>query len=203
MDVQKIPKNPLLLFSALCDLPDTKKYSKKNSEFFFQFFPHAGTVEENTWQFEVLLLFLSLRYAADLCLFFIKLHDYTINEKYSTGEYTVLLLPVLGFVVLFPQQLQVFGLREGATRLAAFAQTAQQLVLYLLQSLPLSQLLLRGGGGRKTLSEIYWSKSTPYWQPMVTHHWPSLRENWPMGRPSQLFFTVILNLIPVGFFRQF
>ena len=35
--------------------------------FFFQFLPHAGTVEKNTWHFEVLLLFLSLRYGADLC----------------------------------------------------------------------------------------------------------------------------------------
>ena len=33
---------------------------------FSQFFPHVGTVEKNTWHFEVLLLFLSLRYGADL-----------------------------------------------------------------------------------------------------------------------------------------
>ena len=33
---------------------------------FFQFFPHAGTVEECPRHFEVLLLFLSLRYGADL-----------------------------------------------------------------------------------------------------------------------------------------
>ena len=33
---------------------------------FFQFFPQAGTVENNTWHIEVLLLFLSLRYGADL-----------------------------------------------------------------------------------------------------------------------------------------
>ena len=46
---------------------DQKKFGKKISiRFFFQFFPHAGTVEENTWPFEVLLLFLSLRYGADL-----------------------------------------------------------------------------------------------------------------------------------------
>ena len=31
-----------------------------------KFFPHAGTVKENTWHSEVLLLFLSLRYGADL-----------------------------------------------------------------------------------------------------------------------------------------
>ena len=40
-----------------------KKIWKKS---IFQFFPHAGTVEENTWHFEVLLLFFSLRYDADL-----------------------------------------------------------------------------------------------------------------------------------------
>ena len=46
-------------------LPGDQKKLKK-SNFFFQFYPHAGTVEENTWHFEVLLLFLSLRYGADL-----------------------------------------------------------------------------------------------------------------------------------------
>ena len=76
MDVQKLPKAPLLHFSALCDLPKTKKNSKKIREknskkiqkirVFVQFFPHAGTVEEKTWHIEVLLLFLSLRYGADL-----------------------------------------------------------------------------------------------------------------------------------------
>ena len=42
--------------------------TKKNlkNDFFFQFFPHAGTLEENTWYFEVLLRFLSLGYGADL-----------------------------------------------------------------------------------------------------------------------------------------
>ena len=51
MVVQKLPKAPLLHFSALCDLPETKKISKKNFQkiqIFFQFFPHAGTVVENT-----------------------------------------------------------------------------------------------------------------------------------------------------------
>ena len=40
MDVQKLPKAPLLHFSALCDLPETKKNSKKikNSECFSIFF---------------------------------------------------------------------------------------------------------------------------------------------------------------------
>ena len=51
MDVQKLSKGPLLIFSALCDLPETKKKFDKNFEKirnFFQFFPNAGTVEENT-----------------------------------------------------------------------------------------------------------------------------------------------------------
>ena len=42
----KTPKGPLLHFSALCDLPETKKFQK--IRIFFQFFPHAGTVEEKT-----------------------------------------------------------------------------------------------------------------------------------------------------------
>ena len=42
----KNPKgSPLLHFLALCDLPETSKNSKKNME---RFFPHSGTVEENT-----------------------------------------------------------------------------------------------------------------------------------------------------------
>ena len=51
----KTPKGPLLHFSALCDVPETKKNSKKISKIqnskksdFFLFFPHAGTKEENT-----------------------------------------------------------------------------------------------------------------------------------------------------------
>ena len=50
MDVQKLPKGPLLHFSALCDLPETKKNRRKISKKmdFFQFFLHAGIVEENT-----------------------------------------------------------------------------------------------------------------------------------------------------------
>ena len=72
MDVQKLSKGPLLHFSSLCDLPETKKFEKKDlnkSLAFIQFFPHAGTVEENISHhltFEVLLLFLRLRYGADL-----------------------------------------------------------------------------------------------------------------------------------------
>ena len=68
MDVQKLPKAPLLHFSALCDLPETRKISKTNLKKigFFSIVPHAGTVEENTWHIEVLLLFLSLRFGADL-----------------------------------------------------------------------------------------------------------------------------------------
>ena len=56
MDVQKLPKGPISHFSALCDLPETKKVRKfqKNLDIFIHFFPHVGTVEENTWYFEVL-----------------------------------------------------------------------------------------------------------------------------------------------------
>ena len=46
-----------------------EKFSKiisKKVRIFFQFFPHAGTVEGNTLHIEVLLLFLSFRYGADL-----------------------------------------------------------------------------------------------------------------------------------------
>ena len=52
MDVQKLPKGPLLHFSVLGDLPETKKHSKKNFGkkygIYFQFFYNVGTVEENT-----------------------------------------------------------------------------------------------------------------------------------------------------------
>ena len=48
MDVQKLPKGPLLHFSALYDVPETKKIRKKIKNGIFHFFPHAGTVEENT-----------------------------------------------------------------------------------------------------------------------------------------------------------
>ena len=41
------------------------KFSKKIG-IFFSIFSQTGTVEEKTWHFEVLLLFLSLRYGADL-----------------------------------------------------------------------------------------------------------------------------------------
>ena len=44
---------------------DQKKF-KKTFQKNFLFFPHVGFVEENTWHIEVLLLFLSLRYGADL-----------------------------------------------------------------------------------------------------------------------------------------
>ena len=50
MDVQELPKAPLLHFSALCDLPETKKIEKE-IPIFFQFAPCSsckGTVEENT-----------------------------------------------------------------------------------------------------------------------------------------------------------
>ena len=55
MDVQKLPKGPLLqrdLFYIFRHYAtyETKKKSKKifKKSDFFQFFPHAGTVEENT-----------------------------------------------------------------------------------------------------------------------------------------------------------
>ena len=64
----KPPKGPLLQFFGTMRLTGDQKISKKNSKKFgfFKIFPHAGTVEVNTWHFEVLLLFLSLRYGADL-----------------------------------------------------------------------------------------------------------------------------------------
>ena len=43
-----------------------RRLHKKIEKIFGKFFPHSGTVEENTWHFEVLLLFLSLRYGAHL-----------------------------------------------------------------------------------------------------------------------------------------
>ena len=48
MDVQKLPKGPLLHFSALSDLPEIKKIEKNSKKIVFSIFPHAGTVEENT-----------------------------------------------------------------------------------------------------------------------------------------------------------
>ena len=47
------------------DQKKIKKNFKKNL-IFFLVFSHVGFVEENTWHIEVLLLFLSLRYGADL-----------------------------------------------------------------------------------------------------------------------------------------
>ena len=46
------------------DQKNQKKIQKKI--IFFLVFSHVGFVEENTWHIEVLLLFLSLRYGADL-----------------------------------------------------------------------------------------------------------------------------------------
>ena len=61
----KTSKGPLFnIFRHYATYRRPKKIKKVR--IFFQFFPHAGTVEENTWHFEVLLLFLSLRYGADL-----------------------------------------------------------------------------------------------------------------------------------------
>ena len=53
---------------------------------FFSIFPQTGTVEEKTWHFEVLLLFLSLRYGADLgrsrlvCCWFVVFKDFQALE---------------------------------------------------------------------------------------------------------------------------
>ena len=55
---QRVP--PFTFFGTMLLTGDLKK-SKK-----MEFFSHSGTVEENTWHFEVLLLFLSLKYGADL-----------------------------------------------------------------------------------------------------------------------------------------
>ena len=68
MVVQNLPKGPLHIFRHYATYRRPKKYLKtsKKIRIFFQFFSHVGTVEENTWHFEVLLLFLSLRYGADL-----------------------------------------------------------------------------------------------------------------------------------------
>ena len=55
------PRAPFCIFRHYA----TYRRPKKNFGNFL-FFPHVGTVEENTWNFEVLLLFLSLRYGADL-----------------------------------------------------------------------------------------------------------------------------------------
>ena len=61
---------------------DQKNFEKK-----FRIFPLAGTVEENTWHFEVLLLFLSLRYGADLgrsrLVFFLILPNLHIITPFS------------------------------------------------------------------------------------------------------------------------
>ena len=67
MDVQKLPKGTLLyIFRHYAIYRILQKKIRKSFGNSFQFFLHAGTVEEKTWHFEVLLLFLSLRYDADL-----------------------------------------------------------------------------------------------------------------------------------------
>ena len=58
---------PFYMFRHYATYRKPKKFEKNlKSSDFFPIFPQAGTVEENTWHFEVLLLFLSLRYGADL-----------------------------------------------------------------------------------------------------------------------------------------
>ena len=47
----KTPKVPFTFFGTMRLTGDQKNFEKKfkkKSRFFFQFFPHAGTVEENT-----------------------------------------------------------------------------------------------------------------------------------------------------------
>ena len=62
MDVQKILKGPPFTFFGTMRLTgDFKKIRKKTVGVFF----HSDTVEENTRHFDVLLLFLILRYGAD------------------------------------------------------------------------------------------------------------------------------------------
>ena len=66
MDVQKIPKRPLLHFSALCDLPETsKKFRKKFGNFFSQFLVFWELLLSPVVE-KVVFVFLSLRYGADL-----------------------------------------------------------------------------------------------------------------------------------------
>ena len=54
MDVQNLPKGPLLQFFGTMRLTGDQTVSKKKFEInfkkwdFFQFFPHAGTVEDKT-----------------------------------------------------------------------------------------------------------------------------------------------------------
>ena len=68
-DVQKLSNGtPFTFFGTARLTGDQKKFRqkfRKISDFFFQFLPNAGTVEENR-HFEVLLLFLSFRYGAEL-----------------------------------------------------------------------------------------------------------------------------------------
>ena len=60
MDVEKQPKGPFYIFRYNATYQKLQKKFKKFLEVFL------GTVEESTWHFEVLSLFLSLRYGADL-----------------------------------------------------------------------------------------------------------------------------------------
>ena len=64
MDVKKLQRSPFYIFFGTMRLAGAFRKIRKKEIFFI--FPHAGTVEENTRHFEVLLLFLSLRYGADL-----------------------------------------------------------------------------------------------------------------------------------------
>ena len=60
MDVQKLPKAPFYIFRNYATYRGPKKWKEIRKKI------SKKTVEENTWHIEVILLFLSLRYGADL-----------------------------------------------------------------------------------------------------------------------------------------
>ena len=102
MDVQKIPKASLLLFSTICNLPVS--FFHFFEKFFFQFFHHACTVEENTWYFEVLLLFWSLRHGAHLGRSrHVLSADTNVPNKFSAVRLSsdFLLQSLFAFLILF------------------------------------------------------------------------------------------------------
>ena len=65
MDVQKLPKGPFTFFGTMRFTGDHKKFRKKVPDF-FPIFSSCGYCRREYLTFEVLLLFLSLRYGADL-----------------------------------------------------------------------------------------------------------------------------------------
>ena len=94
---------PLSHFSALSDLSETKKVLKKFS-IFFQFFPQAGTVEENTWHIEVLLLFLSLRYGLDLAVPVLFMNIFGLKQAFCEVKNSF----IFGTTSLFPDKNIIF-----------------------------------------------------------------------------------------------